>query len=280
MSSTIGSSSGTPPTNLRGQYLRQTWWRQLPVYTGPVTARACARTGATGVHFLQGYEVWMADREYVDMADREYVDSVWRLPLTKVAIAEWLVEKAQDLGVSAILVPNGIDSEQFPSGGPIAIRHCDVVGLASDIPGNLTDLLIEVLKEVERQRPTVSCAAFGTCPRPSGLPAYVDYFRSPAHGLLSALYRSSKVYLRTSDGEGWYLPPAEAKSSGTAVVSTDIQGVTTYGHPGCDDLRRWRMPHGTQGRRHAALCTHRPPPRRFGALSNACRPRTGTNSNI
>lgn len=190
------------------------------VTTARVTAAACRRTGATGIYFIQHYEDWLADREVVD--------ATWRLPLTKLVIADWLVEKGAELGVQTALVPNGIELTAFPPGPPVGERAYDVVALASEIPRKRTDLLVEVLRRIAEARGGVRAVLFGTCARPEGLPEGVDYVRSPRPEHLSELYRSSKVYLCTSDAEGWHLPPAEAMSSATAVVTTDIGGVMTY----------------------------------------------------
>lgn len=190
------------------------------VNTARVAAMACIRQGATGVYFIQSYEDWMADRAYVD--------ATWRLPLTRVVIAHWLVERGHELGVETVLVSNGIDADEFPPGPATAHRAYDAVALASDIPAKRTDVLIRVLERVYEHRPDVRVAAFGTCARPRGLPPFVDYVRSPSKEVLAQLYRSAKVYLCTSDAEGWHLPPAEAMSSGAAVVTTDIGGVMTY----------------------------------------------------
>ena len=89
-------------------------------------------------------------------------------------------------------------------------------------------MLIRALVEAQEHSPGLRSVAFGTCARPEGLPRGVDYLRSPPKEVLAQLYRSSKVYLCTSDTEGWHLPPAEAMSSAAAVVSTDIGGVMAY----------------------------------------------------
>lgn len=190
------------------------------VTTARVVAAACHRTGATGAYLIQGYEIWMADRDVVD--------ATWQLPLTKFVIADWLADKGAELGVETQLMPNGIDLATFPPGPPVATRAYDVVALASHIPGKRTDLLVKVLHQVAEARGGVRAVLFGTCARPEGLPEGVDFVRSPTPAHLAELYRSAKVYLCTSDGEGWHLPPAEAMSSATAVVSTEIGGVLTY----------------------------------------------------
>ena len=195
------------------------------VTSARVTADACRRTGATGIYLIQHYEDWLADPEVVD--------ATWRLPLTNFVIADWLANKGAELGVDSVLVPNGIDLLAFPPGPPVADRTHDVVALASDVPNKRTDVLVLALQRVAVLRGGLSAVVFGTCAPPDGLPEGVDYIRSPSPERLSELYQSAMVYLCTSDGEGWHLPPAEAMSSATAVVSTDIGGVMTYARGVC-----------------------------------------------
>lgn len=190
------------------------------VTTARVTAAACRRMGATGIYFIQHYEDWMADKDLLD--------STWRLPLTNFVIADWLADKGVELGVATILVPNGIDLADFPPGPPVIERPNDVVALASHVPNKRTDLLIAALSMIAERRGGVAAVVFGVGARPEGIPDCVEYVRLPTPTRLSELYREAKVYLCTSDGEGWHLPPAEAMSSATAVVSTEIGGVMTY----------------------------------------------------
>jgi glycosyltransferase involved in cell wall biosynthesis len=173
-----------------------------------------------GAYFIQHYEDWMYGTDLVD--------ATWRLPLQKLVIAPWLAEKGTELGVSSILVRNAIDSSAFPAGPTISERPLQVLALASDLEWKRTDLIAEVMTSVASRVPSAQLRVFGTVERPQILPADVQYFQSPSPEILRGLYQSSRVFVCASDAEGSALPPGEAMSSRTAVVSTDIGGVRVY----------------------------------------------------
>lgn len=189
-------------------------------WTAPFVSGLPQRKGKK-FYFLQHYESWAANESFVD--------KTWRLPITKIVISKWLQDRAHELGVSASYVPNAIDAMEFPQGPRIADRKFGVCGLVSDLPWKRTDLFIDTLQIAKKKYPQLEAIAFGTCDRPAELPKWVHFIQSPTHATLTKdIYQSSRVYLCTSDAEGWHLPPAEAMASGCAVVSTDIRGVAEY----------------------------------------------------
>ncbi|MBG6056999.1 glycosyltransferase involved in cell wall biosynthesis [Cryobacterium sp. MP_M5] len=188
--------------------------------TAQVVARAAALQSVPGVYFIQHYEAWRGGSSRVD--------DTWRLPLHRIVVGPWLESKAIELGVTAVQVPNAIDGADFPPGPPIGLRPLRVLALVSDIPWKRTDLVVEVFGLIAAEMPEVSFATFGVIPKPVDLPAYVHHLQEPSSELLRVLYQQSRVFVCASDAEGWGLPPAEAMSSGSAVVSTDNGGVRGY----------------------------------------------------
>lgn len=186
--------------------------------TAPIVAKAVSKSGAVGVYFIQHYETWIG---------REFVDETWRLPLRKIVIADWLADVGKRLGVSTSLVQNGVSAEDFPLGPPTAERPVDVLAMVSPVQRKRTDLVVEAFRELAG-RSAFEGATFGVSSRPDGLPRGVQHWQNPSRAELSSLYQKSKVYLCASDAEGWHLPPAEAMSSGAAVISTSIDGVKAY----------------------------------------------------
>ncbi|GGF14867.1 glycosyltransferase family 4 protein [Williamsia phyllosphaerae] len=187
--------------------------------TAPFVAALPPTVGAK-FYFIQHYEDWTAGSDYVD--------ETWRLPLTRVVIARWLQRKGNELGVDTIHLPNAIDRTEFPPGPPIAERPLAVSALLSDTTWKRTDLVIEVLEGLKLRIPEIEAHTFGTCPRPSGLPEWVDYTSSPDPARLTSIYQRSRVYICAADAEGWHLPLAEALACGSAAASTDIDGVREY----------------------------------------------------
>ncbi|MFH5878517.1 glycosyltransferase family 4 protein [Arthrobacter sp. NA-172] len=188
--------------------------------SAPITNEHSLAGKSSGVYFIQHYEDWSKDASFVDRT--------WKLPLRKVVIAPWLQEKASELGVAAELVPNAIDADRFAPGPAIPARPLSVTAIVSPQEWKRTDLVCEVLALAKATVPDLEGTTFGVCPRPEGLPAWVQHVQQPAPADLSAIYQRARVYLCASDAEGWHLPPAEAMMSGTAVVSTNIGGVRAY----------------------------------------------------
>ena len=122
------------------------------------------------------------------------------------------------------MVPNAIDPETFVPGPRLEARPISVLAMVSDQPVKRTDLVCEVFSLLG-DAPTGQLVTFGAGPRPADLPEAVVHVRAPDRRRLAHLYASSRVFLSTSDSEGFGLPVAEALACGCAVVSTDTGGV-------------------------------------------------------
>lgn len=194
------------------------------VQTAKVVYKAAQRQGIPASYFIQHYEDWSAKPEFID--------ATWKLPLRKIVIAPWLQEHMRSLGEQCDLVPNGIDPEEFPAGPPLSDRPYGVCAMISDVPWKRADLVVQVINSVVEGSSGVEAITFGTGERPHSLHPDVRYMKNPTKDEIRVAYQSSKLYLCASDGEGWHLPPAEAMSSGCAVVSTDIGGVRAYAENG------------------------------------------------
>lgn len=190
------------------------------VRTAHFVDRVSRATSARGYYFLQHYEDFTAPATLVD--------ETWRLPLRKIAVAEWLAAHARTLGEDAVVVPNAPDLDRFVPGAPIGERDRAVVAMVSDQTWKRTDLVTQVMAGLATAAPGTRLTTFGTCARPAGLPSHVDHVRDPAPEVLAGLYRQARVYLCASDYEGFGLPVAEAMASGTGVVSTDNGGVRSF----------------------------------------------------
>ncbi|CCQ45570.1 glycosyl transferases group 1 family protein [Pseudarthrobacter siccitolerans] len=190
------------------------------VQTATLVASVAGKTGIPGSYFIQHYEDWSAAPDFID--------STWKLPLKKIVIAPWLEEHMHTLGEDCDLIPNGIDPIEFPSGPETDARVNDVCAMVSDVPWKRADLIVQVLNSLGEKYPNFRAVTFGTCDRPESLGGHVQHIKNPSKTEIRNSYQSSKIYLCASDAEGWHLPPAEAMSSGCAVVSTDIGGVRAY----------------------------------------------------
>jgi glycosyltransferase involved in cell wall biosynthesis len=125
-------------------------------------------------------------------------------------------------------VPNAIDATVFDLGPPVEDRPEVVLAMISEDRFKRLDVMVEAIRTINRLRPEAAVVGFGVGPRPGTLPSTVEYHQSPRRDELAALYRTARVYMCSSDAEGWHLPPAEALVAGAALVSTDIGGVRAY----------------------------------------------------
>jgi glycosyltransferase involved in cell wall biosynthesis len=193
------------------------------VATSWVTAPAVAEAGG-GFYLLQGYETWGADAEAVE--------ATWRLPLRKIVVSRWLREIAVEMGEGerTDYVPIGLDLERWGVDRPLVERG-KRVGLAFS-PFKQSAPAIAALAAAREQLPQLTAVAFGTGPRPPGLPEWVDYRRSPSQPELRELYNSCAVFLQAGGKEGWGLPAAEAMACGCALVSFDTGGSREYAEGG------------------------------------------------
>jgi glycosyltransferase involved in cell wall biosynthesis len=166
------------------------------------------------VHFLQHYEVF-------PNIPKDRVDAVWRLPTSKIAVAQWLVDLGRErFGINDIaLAPNSIE-EQFFHTVDRTKRHPPTVGFLyhiadfKDIPTTL-----RVIRRLNELRPDVRLVSFGAVvPKGGELPANVEFHHLPTEEKIAAVYASCDAWLSTSRIEGFNLPPLEAMASGCPAV--------------------------------------------------------------
>ncbi|WP_324718101.1 glycosyltransferase family 4 protein [Carboxydochorda subterranea] len=205
-----------------GDAIFATAWRTAePVYALP-------RTKGAKFYLIQHYETWDG------AADR--VDATWRLPMRKVVIARWLYDKGLELGVPASEmrhIPNGLDHDRYRLMVPVDSRPKRVAMLYNPAPWKGAPDGIKALELAKEHHPDLRAVLFGTSPRPTELPSWMEYLRNPPQDdLIRDVYNGSSVYLCPSWTEGWHLPAAEAMACGCAVVSTDNGGIRDYAMDG------------------------------------------------
>ena len=169
-------------------------------------------------YLIQHYETWAGSKEDVD--------ATWRLPMHKIAISLWLQEIAGELGVAeqTTHIPNGLDLSGLTIMRPIVDRAPRAAMLyhKNEMKGSIEG--IEVLKRVKEQMPEFGAALFGTTPRGSEIPIWIEYTQLPSRDALRELYNSASVFLQPSRTEGWGLTSTEAMACGCALVTTDNGG--------------------------------------------------------
>jgi glycosyltransferase involved in cell wall biosynthesis len=177
----------------------------------------------------------------------------YEAPCPKICVAGWLVEVGRQLGVPAtelIHVPIGIHHDTYRLTRPIAERPPRLSFCYSAHPQKDPQLAIDVIREVKRKVPGAEVVAFGAQPPEHSLPPWVTFVRQPpADQLVDEVYNTSRVFLCTSEVEGFGLTNVEAMACGAALVTTDNGGSRDYAFDGATALVGR---HGDV----AALCEH------------------------
>lgn len=181
-------------------------------------------------YLIQHYETW-------DGNEAE-VNRTWKLSLHKIVIAKWLWQIAQGFGETGrtSYIPNGIDFTQFRVTTPLPNRPLRVGMLAHPFAWKGTSDGIAALVEAKKCLPELQAILFGTHPRPTIAPDWIEYKQRPNPAELLELYNSCAVFLHPSWAEGWPLPPAEAMACGCALVAAANPGVQDYSENGITAL--------------------------------------------
>lgn len=179
-----------------------------------------------GVHayFVRGYEL--------HGGDPERVKATYRQAALKLVISRWLQRiMAEEFGDNhAVLVPNGVDWDQFDSTVRLQ-SSTPTVGVmygASRLKG--FDTAAKALEHIEAQLPTVRIICFGSSKLPRKYRRFrnvVYYLRPPQH-MIPELYRQADCWLVSSTSEGFGMPGLEAAACRCPIVSTRCGGPEDY----------------------------------------------------
>jgi glycosyltransferase involved in cell wall biosynthesis len=192
-----------------------TFWR-----TGPWVAGLSPSKGAKAI-FLQGYETSPG------IEDPE-IDAVWRLPLRKIVISQWMIDLARRrFGDDDVLhVPNSVDHEQFyaPVRGKQTVPTVGLLYATIHLKG--VDLSLAALRRIRERFSNLRVIVFGAEPVAPGLPLPdgAEFYYRPPQQRIRELYAACDVWLCGSRREGFHLPPLEAMACRCPVVSTRVGG--------------------------------------------------------
>ena len=187
-----------------------TWWE-----TAPWVWRASVTRGIP-VYFVQDIETSYYPG---DQAAQNRVLASYREEFRYITISGWNRERLGELGLSAELIPPGIDLENF--------RRLDrpkrddvVLAIGRSLPLKNLPLTIDAWRALE---PRPELWMFGVEPELG--PKYeARYFERPSDERVNELFNEATVFVQTSIHEGFCLPLLEAMAAGTPVVSTDAHG--------------------------------------------------------
>lgn len=186
-----------------------------------------------GYNKSKGEKLYLIQHYETMFGPKDRVDSTWTFPFKKVVIAEWLYEKGLELGVPSdemIHIPNGLELQNYRLIYNIESRPLRVSMLYHNAEFKGASDGLKVLQLLKESFPHIKAVLFGTPPRPSFLPKWIEYYQNPSQDkLVTDIYNGSSIYLSPSWIEGWGLPSAEAMACGCAVVSADNGGIRDFG---------------------------------------------------
>jgi len=192
-----------------GDVVIATWWETAEWVAGYGPAKGAK------AYFIQGYDGWGANPV-------ARVDATWHLPLHKIAIAQWLVNRAARCGDTQVsLVPNSVDTAQFHA-PPRGKQPRPTVGLLyTAIPAKGIDLALAAIRTAARDVPNLHVIAFGheELNPELPLPAGAEYYRNPPQDQIKDLYARCDAWLFPSRSEGFGLPILEAMACRTPVLA-------------------------------------------------------------
>lgn len=187
-----------------------TWWETAEwVFAMP-------KSKGIKVNFLQGYEAHPGQ-------PRDRVEAVWRLPMRKIVVSQWLngIAREHFNDSAAILIPNGIDTSKFAYIERSLSGKQTVGAMSSCESFKRFDLACDVVRELNRRGCMCEYVGFGAGEAlPGVLPSGSRFEVAPAQKRIAEIYASCDCWLFTSDKEGYGLPLLEAMASGTPVVAT------------------------------------------------------------
>lgn len=196
--------------------------RRCDIYFGYKPDDTGPRVTGLPVVLIQGYR----------LLNREFERRAFHSPCPKVCVSKWLVDVGCELGVperELVHVPLGLRHEKYRLVSSVRRRPPRISFCYSPHWHKGASVGLEVLARVKQTIPEVEAVAFGTTAPEHDVPGWIDFRLDPSQTeIVRDIYNASRVFLCTSEVEGFGLPALEAMACGAAVVTTDNGGSREY----------------------------------------------------
>ncbi len=184
----------------------------------------------------KGARAYLIQHHELHGGDPRRVRATYRMPALKLTVASWLRDLMRDLygDPGAMLVPNGIDFEQFDA-PPRGRSDPPTVGvMTAQVGWKRTDLAFDAIRLAQSRLPELRVLAFGAEPlrRDVAWPEHLEFVLRPSQKDLASLYARCDAWLLPSDSEGFGLPGLEAAACRCPVVATRCGGPEDFIHDG------------------------------------------------
>ena len=172
-------------------------------------------------YFLQSFETYFRNKKQVL--------ATYHLPLHKIAISQWIIDKLNAIGENADgRIPNAINPLEFFIENQNDSRTNQILSLYHPAKIKGAKETLAVLISLKKLYPNLS-ATLITARRPLHLiPSWINIIVKPSIRELRNIYNQSMIFLHASHWEGWPLPVMEAIACGCAVVAAENNGVKEY----------------------------------------------------
>jgi GT2 family glycosyltransferase len=194
-----------------------TWWNTAaPVW------RASVLRGIP-VYFVQDIETsYYPD----DEISRHAVLDSYRPEFRYMTISSWNSDRLAELGLSSVLIPPGIDLENFRPLADVERRQDMVLALGRSNPLKNLPLTLDAWRSLAGREDIAKApelCLFGIEPDLACDPG-MRHVQAPSDEQVNELFNTATAFVQTSTHEGFCLPPLEAMATGAAVVCTDAHG--------------------------------------------------------
>ena len=175
-------------------------------------------------YFIRHYEV------HGKSAER--ANATYSLPLRKLVIANWLKRlMAESFGDdNAVLVPNGVDRQQFYAVVRDRGQPATVGMLYGQQKWKGAHTAFAAIRLLQRTDPTIRVVAFGSSrpPNDQNLPANLEFYLAPPQEEIRQIYSQADCWIVPSTTEGFGMPGIEAAACRCPLVVTRCGGPEDY----------------------------------------------------
>ncbi len=172
------------------------------------------------IYLLQHFETYFRQKQAVL--------ATYHLPLIKVAIAQWIIDKLKAIGENALgPLGNSINHTEFFLNKKLSDRPIDIIGIYHHLKVKGPKDLIQTLCAL-KQRQNITAVLIASRRPVHHIPRWIKVIVRSSNESLREIYNSAKVFLHTSHSEGWGLPVMEAMACGCAVAAYASEGVREF----------------------------------------------------
>ena len=184
-------------------------------------AKAFSEVYGEKYYLIQHYETWSGEKEKVDRT--------FQYPFKKIVISQWLekivTERCSQASQDVTLIPNGRDFYFSEARGEGIKRKYDVGMLYSRVKFKKSEVGVEAIRLLKKRYPKIKCVMFGSEYPRQDLSGLCKFYRRPSQEFIRQIYLDTRMWISSSELEGFCLPALEAISLGSVVVATNSLGI-------------------------------------------------------